>query len=62
MIVDGRLVSPETVQPGQVVIEDERIVAVGAAFGKPDYEFDDDCWWRAVGMHKDYRFWYSQNG
>jgi dihydroorotase len=43
MIVAGRVVSTERVEPSQIRIEGERIVEVGPRLGRPDVEFDDDC-------------------
>ncbi len=43
MIVAGRLVSPNDVWDGQILIEGERIVGVGSHLGTPDYQFDQDC-------------------
>ncbi|MCH9053090.1 MAG: amidohydrolase family protein, partial [Proteobacteria bacterium] len=43
MILAGRLVSPENVQPGQIRIENQTIVEVGTGLGRSDCEFDDDC-------------------
>jgi dihydroorotase len=43
MIIAGRLVSPESVTPGQVRIEGDRIVEVAPRLGRADLEFSDDC-------------------
>jgi dihydroorotase len=43
MIISGRLVSTERVEPGQVRIEGEQIVEVGPRLGRADVEFSDDC-------------------
>ncbi len=43
MIVAGRVVSTERVEPSQIRIEGERIVEVGPRLGRPDVEFGDDC-------------------
>ncbi len=43
MIIAGRLVSTEAVEPGQIRVEGEQIVEVGPRLGRPDIEFGDDC-------------------
>src|SRR5580693_8102753 len=43
MIVAGRVVSTERVEPSQIRLEGERIVEVGPRLGRADIEFDDDC-------------------
>jgi dihydroorotase len=42
-IVEGRLADIAGVRHGQVCIEGDTIVAVGAGLGTPDHVFDDDC-------------------
>src|SRR4051794_11077794 len=43
MIIQGRLVNPEGVQPGQVRFAGGAIAEVGAALGQADIAFGDDC-------------------
>lgn len=43
MIVEGKLVSPESVEAGQIRIDGEQIVEVGLRLGAPDFAFGDDC-------------------
>jgi dihydroorotase len=43
MIIAGRLVSPERVEPGQIHVEGDQIVEVGPRLGRPDVEFGDEC-------------------
>src|ERR1700735_321325 len=43
MIVAGRVVSTQRVEPSQIRIEGEWIVEVGPRLGRPDVEFGDDC-------------------
>ncbi|HEV3301927.1 MAG TPA: amidohydrolase family protein [Planctomycetaceae bacterium] len=43
MIIAGRVVSTEGVEPGQIRVEGEQIVEVGPRLGRADVEFGDDC-------------------
>ena len=42
-IVEGRLADIDGVRPGQILIEDGTITAVGTDLGKPDYVFGESC-------------------
>jgi dihydroorotase len=43
VIVEGTLADIDGVRPGQVLIENGTIAAVGTSLGKPDYVYGDDC-------------------
>jgi dihydroorotase len=43
IIIEGMLADIDGVRPGQVLIENGVISAVGPALGKPDHVFDDGC-------------------
>jgi dihydroorotase len=43
MIIQGQLVSPKGVGPGQVRFEGDTIAEVGSHLGEPDHVYGDDC-------------------
>lgn len=43
MIIQGQLVSPEGITPGQVRFDGDVVAEVGSNLGTPDYTFNDDC-------------------
>src|ERR1700679_3832527 len=43
VIIEGILADIDAVRPGQVLIENGTIAAVGPNLGKPDHIFGEDC-------------------